>query len=183
MTIPTVDLDSGTYSVYADIEDAEEYLGAASHATEWEDVDEDDQAKYLVSATRMLDRQIWPGDKAVSDQPLAWPRISTGIDGVVADTIPTNIINACMELANALQQGYDQNQQTTAERVRSMTAGSVSITNFRGVDTPTRFPLIVQELIAPYLGASSGTGLVSQANGVDEETIFPVDLGYSTGGI
>jgi hypothetical protein len=94
----------------------------------------------------------------------------------------TAIINASIELALALLDGSTvQDRQTNAERIKAMTAGSVSITNFRGVDDPTRFPQIVQELLAPYLGGSSSTLGVAVAEGVDTETVFPSALDLSGG--
>jgi len=86
-------------------------------------------------------------------------------------------------LALALMDGSDvQNFSTTAERIRSMSAGSVSITNYRGVDIATRFPQIVQELLRGYLGSGSGTGGAAKVYGVDGETTFPIELDYAPGG-
>lgn len=183
----TVSIDAGDFPVYADIDTADVYLGAALHAGSWDSLGNDDETKgrALVTATRLIDRQPWVGEKTgVSPaQALAWPRSNTGITGVDADVVPDNIVTACMELALALVDGSEvQNQQTTAERIRSMSAGSVSISNFRGIDNPTRFPQIVQELLSPFLGGSSPF-FVSKATGVDGETIFPVELGFGTGGI
>lgn len=169
---------------YATVEDADAYMDGAIHGSVWEDEDYTTKYKALVSATRMLDRQLWLGSKTDSAQLNQWPRTGTGVDGVEDDAVPTDITSATIELALAFIGGSDvQNQQSTAERVRSMSAGSVSITNFRGVDTvASRFPQIVQELVAKYLGGSSSS-FAAKATGVDTETIFPVELGFGTGGM
>lgn len=178
--------------VYANIDTANKYLEAAFHADSWnalEGTEEDEtKAKLLVTATRILDRQLWAGTKTAEPptQTLQWPRTNTGVDGVTDDTIPTDIINASIELALSLLDGSEvQNEQNTLSKVRSMTAGSVSITNFRGIEEEMRFPLIVTELIDKYLagGSTSSTTFAPKAVGVDEETIFPVEVGFGTGGL
>ena len=182
-----VSLDTGDYNVYADLDTAEAYLGAAIHATTWNESDDDDaKGQALVTATRTLDRQLWAGSKTDAGQALQWPRTGTGVDGVTNDAVPTDIINATIELALSLMDGSEvQNEQNTLAKVRSMSAGSVSITNFRGIEEALRFPLIVQELINKYLagGTISDTTFAPKAVGIDEETIFPVEVGFGTGGM
>lgn len=165
----TLALDAGdtAYAVYADIAAADAYLEAAYHADSWRAADDTVKARLLVTATRLLDRQSWQALYNTFALRLVVP----------------NIVSASIEMALAILDGADtQNLQTGAERVRSISAGSVSITNFRGVDVPTRFPQIVQELLAPYLGGN-GTLFVAKATGTDTETIFPIPLGYSVGGM
>lgn len=185
----TVNIGSQAYPVYGDVSKADEYLSASFHADSWNNTFTPEQkAQLLVTATRVLDRQRWKGDKADTAQELAFPRINMNLipDPVLDATngIPVDIENASFELALAIGDGSDvQNQQSTAERIQSMTAGSVSITNFRGVDEfPLRFPLIVQELLRPYLAGSGVTTIgAAKATGVDGETSFPADLGLSGG--
>lgn len=181
MTLPTVSLDSD-HTVFANVEMADAYLDAASHADSWRALsDEDTKARYLVTATRIFNRQRWKGNKVATDQPLAFPRENMGITPepvLNEDDIPVDVVNASIELALALVDGAEvQSNATTADRVHSMSAGSVSITNYRDADIPTRFPLIVQELLRDYL-AGAGAVFASRANGVDGETIFPVELGF-----
>lgn len=163
--MPTITLDS-EFTVYANVEDADAYADGASHGDAWRALtDEDTKGRYLITATRILDRQQWRDE----------------YNTFALRVVVPDIVNASIELAMSLLDGSDvQNQQSTAERIRSMSAGSVSITNFRGVDTPTRFPLIVQELLRNYLGGD-GSLFVSRATGIDGETTFPVELGINTG--
>lgn len=162
----SVDINSLDYDVYADVSTAEAYFAAAIHASSWDDAAELTKKQALVTATRLLDRQSW----------------ATDYDTQAKREDVVNIQNASIELALSLIDGSTvQNDQNTAERVRSISAGSVSITNFRGVDSATlRFPLIVQELLRGYL-AGADAAYVSVATGVDSETDFPVDLTVTTG--
>lgn len=164
-----VTIDGEDYVAYAAVEDADVYAGAASHATTWRaETDDDVKGRALVTSTRTLDRQVWKEGYTTFAEREAVPAI----------------INASIELAFAIKDGSEvQSQQTTTERVKSISAGSVSITNFwtGATETAMRFPLIVQELLLPYLGGSAGTFGVAVATGVDGKTIFPVELG-STGG-
>jgi len=187
MALPIVELDFD-YTVYADLDTADEYLGGSSHASTWDTLDDDQKGRYLVTASRLLNRQAWKGTKTVAGQALAFPRTGMNIipEPVVdAEGLPIDVVNASIELALAIADGSEvQNQQTGAERIHSMSAGSVSITNFRGVDIATRFPQIVHELLRPFIGGTSDTTFgVAKATGVDGETIFPIELGYNTGGM
>lgn len=176
-------IGSTSYDSYASVDTADDYLNAASHGATWRALsDNDDKARYLVTATRLLDRQYWKGTKTSSSQALDWPRSNTGIDGVTDSVIPTDIINASIELALALLDGSEvQNEQTTEQKIQNLKAGSVSLTFFRGADgTPTRFPQIVQELLRDYL-AGPGANLTSVATGVSGETISNDDYGYTEG--
>lgn len=182
MVDATVDIGSETYVVYGDVAAADVYLEAATQAASWRALtDEEEKGRQLVTASRLLDRQRWKGTKTSATQALQWPRTGTGVEGVVDNEIPDDLVNASFELAVAILDGSEvQNNQTTAERTRMLKAGSVTIENFRGVDTATRFPLIVQELIAKYVDGASG-GFASKATGVDGTSIFPLDLSLNQG--
>lgn len=165
-----VDVGSETYTTYADLDTADVYALAASHATAFRAASTDDRGRFLVTATRILDRQIWKSD----------------YDTFAERAVVQDIIDASIELAIDLANGSKvQTNQTTAGEISSLSAGSVSISYRRTAagTSPTRFPLIVQELLYGYLGDdASGNSLWPKVNGVDEETVFPIDLGV-TGGI
>lgn len=180
--MPTVSLDND-FPVYADVDMADAYLDGAYHGDTWRSLDENAKGRSLVTATRTLNRQSWVGEVEVAGQDLAWPRINTGMTGVDGTT-PDDIVNASIEMALSLVDGSElQNQQTTAERIRSLTAGSVSITNFRGINSATRFPQIVNELVAEYLsgGPEGMIGIGMKVTGADTETIFPIEVGFTQG--
>lgn len=160
----TVNIDSNDYTTYATIEEADLYAAAAIHASGWRAADDTTKAMALVTATRLLDRQQWVGEKEDADQELAWPRVNTEVDGIEDDVIPTQVINASIEMAIALVDGATfQNDQTTAQAIQSLRAGSVSITYFRGAEgSPLRFPLIIDELLRGLL-QGSGSSRISSA--------------------
>jgi hypothetical protein len=184
--MPQVDAGGETFLVYADLDTATTYSSGALHATVWAASDDDTRSKALVTATRMLDRQTWKGTRADPAQALAWPRANTGVADVVPTVVPGDIVAASIELAFALLEDTTiQSSPNTAEKIHSITAGSVSITNFRTAvnSNPTRFPQIVQELVARYLGSSSGLAIGAKATGTDGESIFPNDFGIAFGAV
>lgn len=164
----TVTIDSVAFAAYADEDDADEYLLASFHASNWTSATELQKQMALVTATRLLDRQDWLGDKTSSSQTLEWPRTNTGVTGVTNTVIPEDIVNACIELALSLVDGSEvQSEQNIAQKIQSLRAGSVGITYFRGAEgSPLRFPLIVHELVGKYL-AGATRSLTGLASGVD----------------
>jgi hypothetical protein len=182
--MPTVDIEGNTYEVYADVDEADAYLEAAMHADAWRaEEDEDVKARALVSATRTLERQRWKGDKLETspEQTLSWPRTNTGIDGVSDTEVPDNIINASIEMANALVGGYDlQSEQNTSQKIQSLQAGSVSLSYFRGAEGDVlRFPLIITELLSGYLAGSDTIVGGGVADGTDGVSVTENDFGMS----
>lgn len=162
-----MDVGSEEYTVYADDEIADAYLGASIHAANWSAATLLTKGQALVTATRTLDRQVWRDEYNTFE---------------LREAVPA-IVAASIEMALALVDGTDvQNADTNTERVRSMSAGSVNISYFFSSVATTRFPRIVQELLLPYIGGS-GADFVSKAVGVDTETIFPANLGFNLGGI
>lgn len=162
----SVAIGSANYDSYVSLSEADLYMDAAAHGGNWRAADEPTKSRALVTSTRTLDRQSWKEE--YNTQALRF---------AVA-----NIKTACIELALAIVEGSEvQNLATTEDTLRSMTAGSVSITNARATSIqPTRFPLIVQELLRDYLGGTSD-GMYAQVTGADEETIFPLETGFNGG--
>lgn len=180
-----INVDGIDYEVYEDLDAVDEYLGGAAHAGNWRALTDDDvRGRYAVTATRILERQIWKGTATgLSGQTLAWPRSGTGVTGVEDTVIPDGVLNAYYELCSALTDGSElQNEQNTAQKVQSLSAGSVSITYFRGAEgEPLRFPLIVQELLNPYL-AGTGTSVAGAiTTGTDGCSVTGNDFGFNSG--
>jgi hypothetical protein len=162
VTIATVD-----YEVYADIETADAYLAADFGASLWRaEADEDQKARALVTATRILDRQLWPGQKEDPDQALAWPRTGTGISGVEDDEIPQPIIDASIILAKLIHAGSKVDDQATTDTgIKRQKAGSVEIEYFIPTTDPSRLPVAVMELIGPFLGGAGFAGSIASGTG------------------
>lgn len=183
-----VDVGAETYFSYADLDTADIYAGAAIHATNWAAALDDAKGQALASATRLLDRQDWQGERFSSSQPGDWPR--TGVydaeGNLIApadvDDYPQEIIDACIELAISMIDGTDpQGSATTEDLTKRLKAGSVEIENFRGkASSATRFPQIVHELVSRWLDGY-GSPLTGVATGTDAESAFENGYGYDQG--
>lgn len=181
----TITLDSN-FEVYAGIDTAIAYADGADHASSFRtllDTDEDSAARKLITATRLFDRQRWRGEKVDANQDHAFPRKNTGLDEMEVVDFPADLQRAVIETAIALSNGSElQDQSNTSQRISSLSAGSVSLSFFAGVDgpIPKRFPQIVHELISKYLVGSTKvvSGVVS---GADGESITNKTFGYSRG--
>lgn len=181
----TVTIDSIQYDVYADVGEAMAYLQASYPVPSFMSADAADQARMLVAATRLLDRQCWLGDKTDVAQVLQWPRTSTGVTGVEDDEIPLDIINGAIELASAISEGSEAQSKPIPglQDIQTLSAGSVSLTWFRGAEGQlafARFPLPVQELVGKYMCGSVGIGGV-RTFGTDGESVTEQDFGYNDG--
>lgn len=154
MTTPTVDIGSDTYTSYADLDTADTYLAASVTVAGWADATDDNKGKALVSATRLLNRQIWADGYTTFDERLA-----------VQD-----IVNACCELAGMFIDGSTDplTSSSTVQTTQSLKAGTVQITYFRiDPNLAARFPTIIQELVGQYLGGSGNTVATAYIGGTD----------------
>jgi len=130
----------------------------------------------LVTATRMLDRMVWTGEKTAADQDLEFPRTGlTDKDGneVASDAIPQEILDATCELALILIVNASAADVTsTASNIKKLQAGSAMIEYFKGSSPGTPFPPVIMQLIAVFLRSSAGTvgigGLYSEDDGFDD---------------
>ena len=160
--MPTVSIDGNTYDVYADVDEADEYLAADFSATAWRaEADPDQKARALVSATRTLDRFNWPGDKYDADQALDWPRTGTGLDGVEDDVVPQEIVDASIVLAKLIHAGtFTTASSSSASNIKRQQAGSVSIEYFNPllITDPTKLPSEVWDLISWLLAGANVLG-------------------------
>ena|GEM_PF-1254628 len=166
--MPSTPTTGASGNSYANIATADTYLDDSVRAgLSWKAVDTDTKARSLITATRLLDKQCFIGSKTASSQTLEWPRTGvTDADGnaVADDTVPTGIINGCIELAYELSQNAElETSKNTGSNDKRYRAGSVEIEYFRpggvmGTDGITRFPVVVMECIREYLcGNAKGT--------------------------
>jgi hypothetical protein len=179
---PQIAIGEVNYPVFAELADAMDYLAVDPLAAGWLAGDEIARNKWLVMATRILDRQNWRGEKTDEENALAWPR--TGIEDVDPATIPDRLEFATIELASQLANGYDAaGQITTASSIKSQRAGSVAQEFFApglaGTDPGHRFPLPVWELIKSWIEAAGGESFgASSASGTCGPRISEID--YTT---
>jgi len=180
-------IDSQPYNSYATADMADTYLAAASNGATWFTLTDNQKAQYLVTASRLFDRQCWLGTRTEDDQDMEWPRSSTGVTGVEDDEVPLRVIEGTIEMALALADGSEALSDAVpgAQKLSSISAGSVSLSYFRGAEggvaTAARFPLVVQEYIKPYLCGSRNVigGVIP--SGTDGESVTENDFGYSDG--
>lgn len=182
--MPTVEIDGEEFETYASLEDANKYMKGVFNNSTWFDPlsDPETKARALVTATRLLDKQCWKGEKLDSSQPLQWPREVDGVSGT-----PDAIVQGCIELANLIINGSDvvTNVQPGVQTIQSLKAGSVAMSFFRDAESlftkNARFPVEVQELIGPYLCGSTTAISGSMASGTDGYSVTNEPFGFSEG--
>lgn len=176
--MPTITIDGTDFDAYATVATADDYMVAAYHGATWRAALADDKARSLVTATRLLDRQVWQGRKASDAQALDWPR--SGIAGVDDSAVPQAVVDATCELALSILDGSSvQTNATTEEQAKRLKAGSVEIENFRlssSTDGAPRFPQIVHELVGQWLASSAP--LTATSAGTDA-TALSTDYGFT----
>ena len=104
---------------------------------------------------RQAYRSRWQGYKVNEDQALDWPRYDVEVEGyaIDSDVVPTEIKNACAELAlraSAADLNPDLTQGVLSEQV-----GSISVTYDKASPQFTRYRAI-DALLSPYLKAGGG---------------------------
>lgn len=169
----TVTINAIDYDVYADVTTADEFLAADFSATLWRaETDDDQKARALVTATRLLDRMDWLGSKTDVDQALQWPRSDTGLDEVDPDEVPQAIIDGSIVLAKLIHAGSKvDSSTTTTSNVKRQKAGSVEIEYFFPFEDGARLPTEVWELVSRYLSGSGSTLGGAIASGTCGESI------------
>lgn len=166
----TLMIDSTEFTVYANVAAADAYALGSINATEFKALStDDDKAVYLVTATRILDRQSW----------------LEAYDTFAERSVVEDIINASIEIAFALAAGSDlQDAQNQSQKIQMLKAGSVQLEFFRGAEgTALRFPLIITELLKAYLSTTVSGALLSGgiSSGTDSETVSGEDFGFNLG--
>lgn len=92
----------------------------------------------------------WQGMRAVSGQALDWPRGGVVVDyiGVAADIVPTEVVNACAELAlRAATKTLAPDEKPMATRVK---VGPIEREYSQGTPQAVRFRA-VDDMVTPYL--------------------------------
>lgn len=179
----TVTISGTNYTTcYISVADADTYAnGSVSEgAVAYRAGTTDEKGRWLLTATRMLDRQQWAGDDIEANAPNKWGR--TGIADVDDDTVPQQVLDATVELAMALAGGsLAESALNTGAQQKRVKAGTAEVENFRTRSAELRrFPLPVHELIGKWLKSSSGSSLAGKSFGVDRESPRE-DTGFNDG--
>lgn len=147
-----------TSESYVSVADASTYHAARGN-TAWAALTTDAlREAALRKATdymRQAYRSRWQGYKVNEDQALDWPRYNVEVEGyaVDSDIVPTEIKNACAELALKASSA-DLNPDLT-QGVLSEQVGNIQVTYDKGSPQFTRYRAI-DAIIAPYLKAGGG---------------------------
>lgn len=184
-----------TAEVYGGLVAANAYLAFAvgDAATAWRALANtpDDQKRFLVAATRMLDGLAWQGTaNGASSTTLQWPRDNvTDADGNAVDpaTVPTGIVNGCFELAAQLAGNASVQDQTDAgSNIQSIGGGGApTITFFRPTSAQDGnapvLPLPVLRLVGQYLAAASASAVGASygTSASDAESAFSDCAAYT----
>jgi len=104
--------DLPTEEIYGTLVRANIYFATILNTDAWDNAIITDRQKSLIMSTRLIDRLNFAGFVAEEQQPLQFPR---GTD----TTIPLDIEYACYEIALALLNGFDAEQETLSLGVSS----------------------------------------------------------------
>jgi hypothetical protein len=178
----TVSVDGVVHTVYnTDAAAVENYLKANAGAGRDAFLaltEDDDRARMIVAARRLIDRQAYDGTKTGgAAQALAFPRTGlTDIDGVDVDsaTVPQQVKDAEAELAGLLAADPSlTNSAGTGSNIASLTAGPVSVTYHQptlSVEAgATKLPPAIMDLLGPFFRGSAADGAPT-AYGFDDCT-------------
>jgi hypothetical protein len=100
-----------TVPIYGSVGDADNYFYAHINYSDWADATKEDKWRCLATATRLIDRLNFVGQKADADQALQFPRSG-------ATKVPIAIEQACYELALKLHMGLDPDTEARQLSVR-----------------------------------------------------------------
>lgn len=153
---------------YCTVAFADTYHSNLGNAT-WAALTPTVKEQLLRKATQYMTQMYrgrWEGYRSYSDQVLDWPRRHVMIDDdfvsnyIAHDSIPTDIKNACAELAfksNSVTLNPDIERQTA-----SVTVASLSVTYVPGSPQNKKFSAI-DMMLKPYLKNSGGSMQVVRA--------------------
>lgn len=131
------------YYTYATVEESNEYF-AVIYGSEWETISENQKQKLLITATRVIDRKDYQGEKVEENQPLKFPRIIEG-----EQTSEEKLIVACCELAANIYS--DGGVDKTMSNIKSVSLGDSSISFIESGKTESEDDLIIEKFLSEYL--------------------------------
>ena len=161
----------GTNS-YVTVAEAAAYVSDRIDTEMWDTATPEDQARALVTATRLLDVKAYVGQMAVATQALAWPRVNAvfhdpkfgGVVQFPSTLVPERLKRAVIE--QALHILSNENLlETKALEFERIKVGPIEIegSSENYTPTPKESPLIM-DLIRPLLSAKSTSQLWWRAN-------------------
>ena len=156
-------LAKGTNS-YATVEEAEAYFADRLDVAAWVEAGATEKAQALVTATAVLDDQVWTGVAISDSQPLAWPRAGSYFDPRIGAELyfdnnpPVRIVKATYELAHHLL-----NNDGLLDDTGEVLNLSISTINLSNISRASLISSAVKRIIKPLL-QSGGSGTWWRAN-------------------
>ena len=150
---------------YVTVEEADAYFADRLDVAAWVDANATQKAQALVTATSVLDEQLWTGTAISESQPLAFPRAGVYFDtklgfAVVLDAVavPDRIVRATFDQAYHML-----NNDGLLDDTGSVTDLNISSISLSSVIAPNLISKGVKRLISPLL-ASAGSTMWWRAN-------------------
>jgi hypothetical protein len=137
---------------YVTVVEADAYFANRLDSDLWDETDDTDKAKALVTATGILDEKAWVGTIVDSEQSLAFPRTGWYKDpkqGMVVELpedVPQRILKATYELAYHLLN--NEGLQDSTGSVTDIEVGPIKLKNIKNVEKNSP---AVYRLISPLL--------------------------------
>lgn len=167
----TVTISSTSFTTYASVAEADEYMLANLAFATWNAATVDEKGRYLVSATRLLDNQAW----------------LDAYDTFAERSAVDNIVNASIEIAALFASGETSlyGAEVSTGQTKRTKADVVEVEYFRNFATldvrkTTDFPSYIFLLLQPYLKSNSSSiraGAFSA--GTDGTSIADKDYGMT----
>ena len=145
---------ANTYALVADVTTLAETMLPVP--TAWGQQGPDLQARACATATRLLDRLPWVGERVTTTQALAWPRYGAySPDGLLlaSDAIPQPVQHATARLALWLvEQDEDPESRGDLDGLTALSLGSgVSFSFSEGGPTGSAFDAFFRDVVRPML--------------------------------
>ena len=190
----TVSISGVTIEIYGTAAEASAYHAASASGAAWATLSPLVRNQALVSATRILERQVWAGSptqtvskvqpQPASTQPLQWPRsglLDRNGNALDSATIPQDVIDAAYEIALESASSTSTVNVSTADAKYRVTrdrkkVGDLEVEEEReyfgtASRNQGRFSLNIMELIGLWLSGSERPALGTLSGGACSQFI------------
>lgn len=146
---------------YASLEFADDYIATnAFVSAQWASLTDDEKEKYLVRASKYLDRMIqWNGTRMDDESGLRWPRSGVyDADGfeIPDDQIPLVLQEAVCELASLLASGTDWTQPQDSRGVKEIQVDVIDLKFDSGEAARATLPDYIIQMLSDFGVVNSG---------------------------
>lgn len=152
----------GTNS-YETVAEADAYFDTRVASDDWFAASADTKEKALITATAMIDENVWIGTAVSPSQALAWPRnnatyadLKLGlVVTITSDSVPDRVLIAIREQALHLIQNAAVIGGSVEQVFESISIGSISLSDSNSTKKTPRVPLSVRQSLKPLLRQST----------------------------